>query len=74
MESLNDNENKKNNYMTIVIYIILFISAIIIASDYYKDIPGYIKYLIIILAGLLNVPFIFYYSIWNILLKKQYDI
>jgi len=74
MESFNDNENKKNNYMTIVIYIILFISAIIIASDYYKDIPGHIKYLIIILAGLLNVPFIFYYSIWNILLKKQYDI
>lgn len=67
-----DDDNKKddNNYMFIIVYIILFISAIIIASDYYKDIFRYTKYLLIVLAGILNVPFIFYYSIWHVLLKK----
>lgn len=68
--NLNDKEQKAK-FVPVVLYILCFISAIILAINYFDTVEGPAKYAFIALAGFFNIPFILFYSVWYVQLKNN---
>lgn len=65
-----DNKQKKAKYVQLIIYLILFVIAVVIAWYYFDHMEGFNKYGLVALAGFLNIPFILFYLIYHVALKK----
>ena len=65
-----DNKQKKAKYVQLIIYLILFVIAVVIAWNYFDHMEGFNKYGLVALAGFFNIPFILFYLINHVALKN----
>ena len=71
VKDMNDAKEKKAKFVPIVMYILCFISAVLIAHNYFENFEGFQKWALIALAGMFNIPFLFYYALWHIQLNNK---
>jgi hypothetical protein len=75
IELFNNDDKSKNpkvrtaKFLPGVVFLLCFVSAIIIANNYFDNRLGFSKYVLIVLAAIFNVPFLFYYALWHIQFK-----
>jgi hypothetical protein len=67
---LNEKEQKAK-FVPVILYILCFVSAIILAINYFDTVEGPLKYVFIALAGFFNIPFILFYAVWYVQLKHE---
>jgi hypothetical protein len=65
------NTNKRKvKYIHIIAYILCIITAVLVANNYFEKVNGLKKNLLLILAGIFNIPFLFYYAVWYLHLNN----
>ena len=76
IELYNNDDAKQNTkkrtakFLPSIVFLLCFISAIIIANNYIDSAKfGFWKFFLVALAGIFNVPFLFYYALWHIQLQ-----
>lgn len=69
--TLDNIKQRKAKFISIPIYIICTIIALIIAYRYFGGIEnGWLKSFLIILAGIFNIPFLGFYAVWHVALEN----
>lgn len=69
-KNITDDKEKKAKFLPVVLYIMMFVSAALISYNYFENVEGFAKWVLIALACIFNGPFLLYYAIWYVQLNK----
>lgn len=71
-ETIDNAKKRKAKFLPIALYVICTIIALIIAYNYFSGIENpWLRFGAVILAGIFNIPFLGYYAVWHVALKKD---
>ena len=71
-ETFENAKKRKAKFLPIALYIVCTLIALIIAYSYFSGIENpWLRYGAVILAGIFNIPFLSYYAVWHVALKKD---
>jgi succinate dehydrogenase hydrophobic anchor subunit len=76
MESFEDPNGKKDEksaakIVNIVLYILIFIIAIIVSWDCNKEVSGILKFIYVIIAGMFNTFYLIFYMVYRLWLGNK---